>query len=362
MQRKVDEQTLQLARLPGAKGGIGLPSPAFAAPAVFLAAQSRILPAIARILEMGSGATVLSQDPALEEQVRAARRRLLEAGCRSHQVPFGPAAPTLTKKARDMTKPLQQRSLESLRSTLPPQKAARLHSQADSSSSAWIHEAFPGGEAKSGALWRTTYRQRLLLSAPGSPQAAPGRCGHRSAKGEPCSHDLDEAGVHEFLCNLGGAQDVRHSALRDWVADKSRDAFGGSWATEQDVQPPLVERAGRMDIVGWLDGAPLLIDTVVPSNVTTDAQELKRRMVDATRAVRAAERKKKTRYGATVLGAAVEDTGRVGAGLQRYLRRLAARLDEDEPARGYRQLMSEVQWVVLGATARMLQGARRCQS
>ena len=146
------------------------------------------------------------------------------------------------------------------------------------------------------------------------------------------------------------------------MADKSRDAFGGSWATEQDVQPPLVERAGRMDIVGWLDGAPLLIDTVVPSNVTTDAQELKRRMVDATRAVRAAERKKKTRYGATVLGAAVEDTGRVGAGLQRYLRRLAARLDEDEPARGYRQLMSEVQWVVLGATTRMLQGARRCQS
>ena len=99
--------------------------------------------------------------------------------------------------------------------------------------------------------------------------------------------------MHEFLCNLGGAQDTRHSEFRDWLADKSRDAFGGRWMTEQDIQPPLVRKAGHIDGIGWLDGAPVLIDAVVPSNATKDKEELRRRRVDTTRVVREAEKRKK---------------------------------------------------------------------
>ena len=357
-ERQVDAPMLQLARLPPAKGGIGLPSPSFAAPALFLAAQSRILPAIARILEMGSAAEVLNQDPTLRDQVRAARAAVLEAGCRSHQAPFGPAAPSAVKKASAMTRPLQQRSLDSLRSSLPPLLAARLLSQASAASSGWLQETFPGGEAKAGPTWRTMIRQRLLLPAPGSTQAAPGQCGHRNAAGEPCPHILDDSGAHEFLCNIGGAVDGRHDGLRDWVADKVRDAFGCRVATERPVQPPLVKTAGRMDVVCWIGGAPLLVDVVVPSCTTTDAAEIKRRMVDPTRAIRVAERKKKTRYGDTVLAVAVEDTGRVGSGAQRLLRQLAAKQEDEDASIAYRRLLAEMQYVVLSATAVMLQGAR----
>ena len=113
-----------------------------------------------------------------------------------------------------------------------------------------------------------------------------------------------------------------------------------------------------MDVVCWIGGAPLLVDVVVPSCTTTDAAEIKRRMVDPTRAIRVAERRKKTRYGDTVLAVAVEDTGRVGSGAQRLLRQLAAKQEDEDASIAYRRLLAEMQYVVLSATAVMLQGAR----
>ena len=120
----------------------------------------------------------------------------------------------------------------------------------------------------------------------------------------------------------------------------------------------MVKAPGRMDVVGWLGGVPLLIDVVVASVATTDAAETKTRTMDATRAVRSAERRKLQRYGDTVLAIAIEDSGRIGGGTRRFLKQLAARDAQDQPSVAYRRLLAELQHVVLGATAVMLQGAR----
>ena len=209
-----------------------MPSYLVTAPAVFLAAQSRVLPRTAELLGLGSADQLLAADPQLSEQITKARAALLDAGCRSSQVPFGAAEPSAQKRARNMVKPQQRKLRDSLRQELPAFSAARFNSHASSKASNWLNEHFPGGSPKPGATWRTMTRHRPLMVAPGLPQphTAATTCRHCTREGRPCPCALDPAGVHEHLCNLGGGVDGRHNALRDWLGDKVRDAQ--AWSQE----------------------------------------------------------------------------------------------------------------------------------
>lgn len=95
-------------------------------------------------------------------------------------------------------------------------------------------------------------------------------------------------------CSLptGGGVEARHRDLRAWVADELRDAYSPCVQIERDVVPPEVTKAGRMDVVCLREGRLLMIDVVVASASTTDAVELSRRRLDASRALRQAERRK----------------------------------------------------------------------
>ena len=96
---------------------------------------------------------------------------------------------------------------------------------------------------------------------------------------------------------------------------------------------------------------------VVPSCVTTNEEELARRRADPGRVLRLAEQEKRRRYGNRVMGMAIADTGRLGAGTKQFLRSL---LKQEEEGSGvtYNKLVAELQAVVLGGTAHMLQKAR----
>ena len=339
-----------------------MPSYTKAAPAVFLAAQSRNLPAIASLLQLGSTAGILEADERLRNDIAKARSALIEAGCRSDQVPFGAAAPSAPKRTRTMMKPQHAMVCKSMRETLPPGLAARFNAQASASASAWLHEPFPGGHSKPAGTWRTMMRQRLLMAAPGAAQyEANCRCSNRRQDGTQCSKLLDEYGLHELLCPLGGGVNDRHTSLRKWVADKLRDSYGVRVQEEKPVAPPEVSVAGRMDVVCFRGSARLLIDTVVATPATTDTAELARRRYDAARALNEAERRKRKRYGDAVLAFAVEDTGRIGRGARRLLRELAELLEDESPCAAFRRLLAEVQHVVLGSTAALLQTARGLQ-
>lgn len=117
-QRPVDELTTAIARLPPVRGGIGLSDFGQRAPAVFLAAQSRLLPATATLLELGSAGEVLALDPALQTQIAEARVALQGAGCLPMHLQFGPAAPTAAKTTKGEMNPQHHKSVTALKAAM----------------------------------------------------------------------------------------------------------------------------------------------------------------------------------------------------------------------------------------------------
>ena len=122
--------------------------------------------------------------------------------------------------------------------------------------------------------------------------------------------------------------------------------------------PPLVTTAGRMDLVVTKHGVKYLYDVVVSSAVTSDARELARRGKEPGRSLRTAAQRKAAKYGASVVALAIEDTGRVGPGMVRFLSELAKEQDACPASDEYRRLLAEVQHIMLLGTAAMLQRAR----
>ena len=59
--------------------------------------------------------------------------------------------------------------------------------------------------------------------------------------------------------------------------DRAKEYLGCSVDNEKMVSPPLVERAGKMDLVITQCGRRLLIDVVVATVATTDVAEQLRR-------------------------------------------------------------------------------------
>ena len=99
------------------------------------------------------------------------------------------------------------------------------------------------------------------------------------------------------------------------------------------------------------------VDVISPSVTEVTQGELQRRIQDPERALRAAAAGKLKRYGPAVLAFAVDDAGRLGSGAARLLRDLAKRLAPDSPMEEFVKLRSELQHVVLQATASMAQSA-----
>jgi hypothetical protein len=116
-----------------------------------------------------------------------------------------------------------------------------------------------------------------------------------------------------------------------------------------------------MNIICSRDGQQLLIDVVVATCATTNQAELSRRRVDASRAIRAAQRRKRQRYGDNVLPVVVEDSGRIGSGTRRLSRELAECREDTPTEQVLNSLLAKVQAIVLGATAAMMQKARGVQ-
>ena len=152
---------------------------------------------------------------------------------------------------------------------------------------------------------------------------------------------------------------TRHNRVREWLADKLRGAFGGRTLTERPH--PLADgtAGGRMDIKHDSAFGHWDIDVTIVSVSTSNAREALRRQTDPARALRGGVADKLRTYGPGVLAFAVDDTGALGAGATRLLRKMAVHLvGEHESARLLLAWRGELQHIVLQSTAGMMQGAR----
>ena len=259
---------------------------------------------------------------------------------------------------QDLMKPVHKQTANKLKEKLHPVLVGRLIGQATSSASTWLHEAFPSGKAVANATWHVEMRLRLLEPSPGAAQVAPSiACRHATSSGIICGKSLDDAGVHEGICGVGGFVEARHDRIRDWSAARAKDYLHCRVDTEHDVAPPVVKAAGRMDVVVARYGHNMFIDVVVASVATTNFREQARRSKEPGRSLRAADARKQSRYGSAVLPLSIEDTGRIGPGTMRFLKELAESQDLTPTGVEYRKLLAELQHVMLLGTAAILQSA-----
>ena len=163
------------------------------------------------------------------------------------------------------------------------------------------------------------------MPGPGAPipPSEPSHCAHVSQLGRRCGSAMGNDGVHECLCNLGGGPLIRHNRVREWLADKLRESFGGKTLTEQPHPLANSRGMGRMDIKHDSAFGHLDIDVTIPSIYTSNVREALRRQQAPERAIRGGVADKLATYGPGVIAFAVDDAGAVGAGALRLLRRLA---------------------------------------
>ena len=218
----------------------------------------------------------------------------------------------------------------------------------------------PDGEAPANATWGAMIRQRLLMPRPGALQVVDDdpHCCHTGQRGQQCPAKIDPDGVHEALCNLGGGPLMRHNQVRDWLAEKVKEAFGGRTQTEQPHPLANGRGNGRMDIKHDSSHGHLDIDVTVVSIHTSNVREAMRRQSDPNRALRAGIADKLATYGPGVLAFAVDDTGAISTPALRLLRRLALACGGEVLApKLLMNWRAELQHVVLQATAGMAQSA-----
>ena len=189
------------------------------------------------------------------------------------------------------------------------------------------------------------------------PQASH-QCGHWGRQGTRCTAIVDSEGVHEGLCNIGGGPLTRHNRVREWLAEKMREAYGGTTATEQP-HPLANGSPGRMDIKHSSAHGHLDVDVTIASLYTSNAREALRREQAPSRALRQGIAEKLRHYGPGVIPFALDDTGAMGSSALRLLRRLA--WASGGPLSGpnlFTLWRAELQHIVLQTTAGMAQSAR----
>ena len=359
-ERVDDSQAMQLARLPLRMGGIAVPDIQVTSLAVFVSAQSRLLPAVASLMPCATVPELLAADTKLVENIEGTIQLLKEAGCPSHVLPFGPQGPVYEKKAKNIAKHIFKRSRENLKVSLDAQQDADLESQSSSQASQWLLEACPGGQPQPDETWRTMLRKRLLQSAPGTPVVpiAGGLCANVRQSGVQCATNLERDKAHERHCPVGGGLIQRHNRCEGWLADKMRQYWRCPVREEKRTSNDIQGSPGRMDIIARRPEGTLQVDVAIASVASVDQAELKRRARDPGRAARAEVKKKLRRYGPSVLAFVLEDSGRLAPSASRLIRDLAGSQEEVPEEELYQKLVREVQHIVLANSASMLQAAR----
>ena len=115
---------------------------------------------------------------------------------------------------------------------------------------------------------------------------------------------------------------------------------------------------GCMDIKHDSSKGHLDIHVTIVSIYTSNSREALRRQSDPNRALRAGAAEKLRHYGPGVIAFVVDDTGSIGAGALRLLRRMAEAVGgKNGCLKLMRTWRAELQHVVLQATARMAQTA-----
>ena len=199
------------------------------------------------------------------------------------------------------------------------------------------------------------------MPAPGAndPPQRTEQCRRCNQQGGRCEVALDDDGVHEGLCNIGGGPVIRHNRVREWLAEKVRHAYGGKTLTEQPHQHANLQRMGRMDVKHDSAHGHLDIDVTITSIYTSNVREALRRQTAPERAIKSGVADKLATYGPGVLAFAADDTGAIGASALRLLRKMALQTGGDYL--GPKLLLSwraELQHIILQSTAGMAQAAR----
>ena len=363
--RSPSERDLAIACLPWKEGGRGLPDHARSAVSTFLSAQCRVLPGVCKALEVASVEDLVDRCPDLGQKLAAAKNRAIERGATLQQIPWPTSAAGNARsraKGSACAKAMCRSSREDVEGQLSGPQRGRLRGQGRRGASLWMDEPLPRGEAPANSTWKTMIRQRVLMPAPGAdrPPLTAEQCGHCNQRGSPCETVADDDGVHECLCNAGGGPLLRHNRVREWLADKLRHAYGGKTLTEQPHPLANSRGIGRMDLKHDSAQGHLDIDVTITSIHTSNVREALRRQTAPERSIRSGVADKLTTYGPGVLAFAADDTGAIGTGALRLLRRMALHAGGDQlSSRLLKAWRAELQHIILQSTAGMAQGARR---
>ena len=346
-------------KLAGLRVGGGLPDYARAATSNFLAAQSRLAHTVCSKLDIPTVEEYLDRRPDIQAKVRTATSAASAAGVPYATLPKISSCNRQKRKGNKVSAKMQETVTQEVATQLPPALKLRLQGQARRGSSLWMSEVMPHGEAPADATWSTMMRQRMLMPSPGSALVVTGQCHCCSSQGRRCGQDNDLDGTHELLCPVGGGANLRHDQVKEWLADKLRDACGGRTQLEQPHPYASRPGNGRMDIKHDSAFGHLDIDVTIPSLFSSNVRETLRRQRDPMRAMRAAVMEKHQLYGGGVLAFAADDVGGLGPRASRLLRQLACRAaGEAEAARTFTAWKAELQHLVLQSTAAMAQVAR----
>ena len=116
---------------------------------------------------------------------------------------------------------------------------------------------------------------------------------------------------------------------------------------------------GRMDLKHDSAFGHLDIDVTITSIYTSNVREALRRESAPERAIRSGVAEKLKRYGPGVIAFAADDTGAIGAGALRLLRKMAVQsVGECLATKLFTQWRAELQHIILQATVGMAQAAR----
>ena len=369
--RPTDATTRTIATL---QEGVQLPNYKDTAPALFVAAQSRLVPETVRHMAMSSPDELFTLWPQVHTDLAKAKTLLRQRGVPLIALPFEAGAQPRPRSSAQYMQTHYRRTAETLKHSLTVCQRAKFTSNRAAETRRWLPTPPEGRALMSDADWRTNYRKRLLLPAPTRAEAPdlsgpPPPCSHQSRfTDKVCTGVLDADGIHEELCDVGGGILRRHAGVCNFLAQKHREYTQHKVAQEQwwpslnRLKPPTpafpagrVERA-RIDVVVQDYTETHLYDVVVANVLTNDHDEMQRRAHQPLRAANEAANRKRRRYGTAVIPFAVEDTGRLHPLAAKALRRLAEATSD--PLAEYPLLVAELQVHVMAGTNNNMRTAR----